>query len=157
MFRRVLSAAGMQHLVLGLAIPFAILAAGLTLTGCGLVGDSGGGGTRAMTVTPPAASFGNVTVKTDATQTIKVSNTGTGELKILGAEIAGAGFSLSGLTVPTKLAAGSSMSFNVAFMPMVAGAEKGTVSIKTNAGQSCLLALANDLQHTSQGFCRAPK
>ncbi len=133
--RRVVSAAGMCHLALNLAILFAILAAGLSLTGCGLVGDSGGG-TRAITVTPSAAGFGNVTVKTDATQTIKVSNTGTGELKIFGADIAGTGFSLSGLTVPTKLAAGSSMNFNVAFKPMVAGAEKGTISIKTNAGES---------------------
>ena len=133
--RRVVSAAGMCHLAPNLAILFAILAAGLSLTGCGLVGDSGGG-TRAITVTPSAAGFGNVTVKTDATQTIKVSNTGTGELKIFGADIAGTGFSLSGLTVPTKLAAGSSMNFNVAFKPMVAGAEKGTISIKTNAGES---------------------
>ena len=133
--RRVVSAAGMCHLAPNLATLFAILAAGLSLTGCGLVGDSGGG-TRAITVTPSAAGFGNVTVKTDATQTIKVSNTGTGELKIFGADIAGTGFSLSGLTVPTKLAAGSSMNFNVAFKPMVAGAEKGTISIKTNAGES---------------------
>jgi hypothetical protein len=133
--RRVVSAAGIRNLALNLAIPFAILAAGLSLTGCGLVGDSGGG-TRAMTVTPSAASFGNVTVKTDATQTIKVSNTGTGELKIFSADIAGTGFSLSGLTVPTKLAAGSSINFNVAFKPMAAGPEKGTISIKTNAGES---------------------
>jgi len=133
--RRVVSIAGMRNLTLNLAIPFAILAAGLSLTGCGLVGDSGGG-TRAMTVTPPAATFGNVTVKTDATQTIKISNTGTRELKIFSADIAGTGFSLSGLTAPTKLAAGSSMNFNVAFKPMVGGAEKGTLSIKTNAGES---------------------
>jgi hypothetical protein len=113
----------------------AILAAGLSLTGCGLIGGSGGG-TRAMTVTPSAASFGNVTVKTDATQTIKISNTGTSELKIFSADIAGTGFSLSGFTAPTKLAAGSSMSFNVAFKPMVAGSEEGTISIKTNAGES---------------------
>lgn len=125
----------MCHLAPNLAALFAILAAGLSLSGCGLVGDSGGG-TRAITVTPSAAGFGNVTVKTDATQTIKVSNTGTGELKIFGADIAGTGFSLSGLTVPTKLAAGSSVNFNVAFKPMVAGAEKGTISIKTNAGES---------------------
>jgi hypothetical protein len=133
--RRVASVAGMRNLTLNLAIPFAILAAGLSLTGCGLVGDSGGG-TRAMTVTPTAASFGNVTVKTDATQTIKISNTGTRELKIFSADIAGTGFSLSGLTVPTKLAAGSSVNFNVAFKPMVGGAETGTISIKTNAGES---------------------
>jgi Abnormal spindle-like microcephaly-assoc'd, ASPM-SPD-2-Hydin len=125
----------MRNLNLNLAIPFTILAAGLSLTGCGLVGDSGGG-TRAMTVTPPAASFGDVTVKTDATQTIKILNTGTRELKIFSADIAGTGFSLSGLTVPTKLAVGASMNFNVAFKPMVGGAEKGTLSIKTNAGES---------------------
>src|ERR1700757_1091686 len=125
----------MRNSALNLAIPLALLAVGLSLAGCGLVGDSGGG-TRTMTVTPSAASFGNVTVKTDASQTIKISNTGTGELKIFSADIAGTGFSLSGLTVPTKLAAGSSMNFNVAFKPMVGGAEKGTLSIKTNAGES---------------------
>jgi len=133
--RRVVSAAGMRNLALNLAIPLALLAAGLSLTGCGLIGDSGGG-TRTVTVTPSAASFGNVTVKTDASQTIKISNTGTGELKIFSADIAGTGFSLSGLKVPTKLAAGSSMNFNVAFKPLAGGAENGTLSIKTNAAES---------------------
>lgn len=118
-----------------LVIPVAILAAGLSLSGCGLVGDSGGG-TRALSITPSTATFGSVTVKTNATQTIKVSNTGTGELKIFSADVVGTGFSLSGLPAPTKLAAGSSTTFNVAFEPMAAGAEKGTVSIKTNASES---------------------
>lgn len=118
-----------------LAIPVAILAAGLTLSGCGSIGDSGGR-TRALSITPSAATFGSVTVKTEATQTIKVSNTGTGELKIFSAEIVGTGFSLSGMSAPTKLAAGSSATFNVAFKPLAAGAEKGTVSIKTNASES---------------------
>ena len=81
-------------------------------------------------------TFGSVTVKTEATQTIKVSNTGTGELKIFSADIVGTGFSLSGISAPAKLAAGSSATFNVAFKPMAAGAEKGTVSIKTNASET---------------------
>ena len=93
-------------------------------------------GTRALSITPSAATFGSVTVKTEATQTIKVSNTGTGELKIFSADIVGTGFSLSGLSAPAKLAAGSSTTFNVAFKPMAAGAEKGTVSIKTNASET---------------------
>jgi hypothetical protein len=118
-----------------LAIPVAILAAGLSLFGCGLVGDSGGG-KRALSITPSAATFGSVTVKSVVTQTIKVSNTGTGELKIFSADVTGTGFSLSGLSAPTKVAAGSSTTFNVAFEPMAAGAEKGTVSIKTNASES---------------------
>ena len=118
-----------------LAIRIAILAAGLSLSGCGSIGDSGGK-TRELSITPGAATFGSVTVKTEATQTIKVANTGTGELKILNGNITGTGFSLSGLSAPIKLAAGASTTFNVAFKPMAAGAEKGTVSIKTNASES---------------------
>jgi hypothetical protein len=131
-FRSVL---GVRRFTASLTIPIAILAAGLTLSGCGSIGDSGGR-TRALSITPSAATFGSVTVKTEATQTIKVSNTGTGELKIFSAEIVGTGFSLSGMSAPTKLAAGSSATFNVAFKPMAAGTEKGTVSIKTNASES---------------------
>jgi hypothetical protein len=133
--RRVVSTLEIRRFVLNLAIPVAILAAGLSLTGCGSVGGSKSG-TGTVTLTPSAASFGNVTVKTEATQTIKVSNTGTSELKIFGANIRGAGFSLSGLKGPTKLAAGSSMNFNIAFKPMEARAETGLVSIKTDASES---------------------
>jgi len=131
-FRSVL---GVRRFTASLTIPVAILAAGLTLSGCGSIGDSGGR-TRALSITPSAATFGSVTVKTEATQTIKVSNIGTGELKIFSAEIVGTGFSLSGMSAPTKLAAGSSATFNVAFKPMAAGTEKGIVSIKTNASES---------------------
>jgi hypothetical protein len=133
--RRVVSNVGMRFFVLNLAIPVTLLAAGMSLTGCGSVGGSKSG-TGTVTLTPSAASFGNVTVKTEATQTIKVSNTGTSELKIFGANIRGAGFSLSGLKGPTQLDAGSSMNFNVAFRPMEARAETGLVSIKTDASEA---------------------
>lgn len=132
MFRFVL---GVRGFAPHLAIPIAILAAGLSLSGCGSIGDSGGK-TRELSVTPAAATFGSVTVKTDATQTIKVTNTGTGELKILNGNITGTGFSLSGLSTPMKLAAGANTTFNVAFKPTAAGTEKGTLSIKTNASES---------------------
>src|SRR5271169_4685548 len=112
-----------------------MVGAGLSLSGCGSTGGSGSA-MRALAVTPSAASFGNVTVKTGATQTIKISNTGEGELKIFGADITGTGFTLSGLAAPTKLTAGSSMTFNVAFKPIATGLENGTVSIKTNADES---------------------
>ena len=55
-----------------------------------------------MTVT----SFGNVTVNADATQTMRLSNTGTAELTISQAVVTGAGFSMSGLSAPVTLAAG---------------------------------------------------
>jgi Abnormal spindle-like microcephaly-assoc'd, ASPM-SPD-2-Hydin len=128
-------AAGTRRFAPNLVTLVAILATGVSFSGCGLVGNSGGA-TRALSITPSAATFGSVTVKTEATQTIKVSNTGTGELKIFSAEVAGTGFSLSGLSAPAKLAAGSSTTFNVAFKPLAAGAEQGTVSIKTNTSES---------------------
>ena len=133
--RRTFSAVGMRLFVLNLAIPIAILAAGLSLTGCGSVGGSGGG-TRALTVTPSAASFGNVVLKSESTQTVKVSNTGMAELKIREASITGPGFSMSGLVVPVNLAVGSSMNFTVSFEPTQAGAETGTVSIASDASAS---------------------
>ena len=122
-----------------LRVPFTIslviAALGVSLTGCGLVGGSGGWA-PAMTVTPSTASFGKVTVKTHTTQTIKVSNSGTGELKISDATIAGAGFSMSGFTAPLKLAAGASVNFTVEFQPTKAETESGSVSIQSNASES---------------------
>lgn len=105
---------------------------GLSLTGCGVTGDPGSG-TRQMTVTPSTAKFGNVTVKSDATQTVRIANTGTKELKISEAKIKGPGFSMSGLVVPTKLAAGASVNFTVAFQPTTSGAASGSISIDSDA------------------------
>jgi hypothetical protein len=102
------------------------------MTGCGLIGGSGGG-TREMTVTPSAAKFGKVTVKSHATQTIKIENTGTAKLKISDAKIAGSGFSMSGLAATVELTPGSSTHFTVAFQPAASGSVAGSISIESNA------------------------
>ncbi|MGH9746654.1 MAG: choice-of-anchor D domain-containing protein [Candidatus Acidiferrales bacterium] len=119
-----------------------LLIAGPSLVGCALTGksSSGGGnpgaGTPAISVTPSSASFGNVTVNTDATQTMKLSNTGTADLSISKATITGTGFSMSGLTAPATVAAGASMNFTVAFKPTAAVAGSGSVSITSDASSS---------------------
>jgi len=105
------------------------------MSGCGFISDGGGFG-RSMTVTPSSATFGKVTVKSHATQTVKVSNSGTRELKISDAAISGTAFSMTGFTAPVKLAAGASATFTVKFAPTKAGAETGTVSIESNASES---------------------
>ena len=89
-----------------------------------------------MTVTPPSAKFGNVTVKSNATQTIRIANTGTEELKIFEAKIKGPGFSMSGLAAPTKLAPGAGVNFTVAFQPTTSGAVSGSISIDSDASGS---------------------
>jgi hypothetical protein len=115
--------------------------AGSSLTGCALTGKSGSGGkpesgSPAISVTPSSASFGNVTVNTDATQTMKLSNSGTADLSISKATVTGAGFSMTGLAAPATVAAGASMNFTIAFKPTAAGAGTGSLSITSDAGSA---------------------
>ncbi|MGA8145594.1 MAG: choice-of-anchor D domain-containing protein [Candidatus Acidiferrales bacterium] len=133
---------GVRAACLNLIFLLLLLSGGPFLVGCGVTskGSSGGGnpsaGTPAITVTPSSASFGNVTVNTDATQTMKLSNTGTGDLAISQAKITGAGFSMSGLAAPVTVAAGSSVNFTIAFKPAAAGAGSGSVTITSDANDS---------------------
>jgi hypothetical protein len=114
-------------------VPITMILLGLCLAGCGVTAGPGNG-TRQMTVTPSTAKFGNVTVKSNATQTIRIANTGTAELNISDAKIKGRGFSMFGLTAPSKLAAGASVNFTVAFQPTASGAASGSISIDSDAG-----------------------
>ena len=89
-------------------------------------------------MTPGAVSFGNQTVKTSASQTVTVSNTGTAALSISQASVSGTGYNMTGLTAPVTVAAGASTSFAVMFQPATTGAATGSVSIMSNANASPL-------------------
>jgi hypothetical protein len=115
--------------------------AGSTPLAIGLTGTGVAASTPAISVTPSTVSFGNLTVKTSASQTVKLSNTGTADLSISQATPAGTGFSLSGLTAPLTVAAGTSMNFTVSFQPIAAGAASGSISISSNAGNSLSIPL----------------
>lgn len=125
-------------------LPLILLVVCASFSGCALTGkgssSSGGGNPGAdspeISVTPTAASFGNVTVNADASQVIKISNAGTAALKISQAMITGTGFSMSGLTAPVTVAAGASVNFTVAFNPKAAGAGTGSISLTSNASES---------------------
>ena len=70
-------------------------------------------------------AFGNLTVKTSASQTMKLSNTGTADLAISQASVSGTGYGMSGLTAPVTVTAGASISFTVSFQPTTTGAAHG--------------------------------
>jgi len=108
----------------------------ITLVGTGISPTSGSAPAPEISVTPSSVNFGSVAVNADASQTIKLSNTGTAPLAISQVKAAGSGFSISGLAVPATVAAGSSVTFTVAFKPTAAGADSGSVSITSNAGGS---------------------
>jgi hypothetical protein len=99
---------------------------------------SGTGVQPQLAPTPTSASFGSVVTGTSNSQTIKLSNAGSASVTISQATVSGNGFSLTGITVPLTIAAGSSATFNVAFNPSAAGSVTGTVTLVSNAPNSPL-------------------
>ena len=77
-------------------------------------------------------------MKTSASQTLKLSNSGTADLSISQASVSGTGYSMTGLTAPITVAAGTSTNFTVAFQPTVTGTVSGSISISSNVGSSPL-------------------
>ncbi len=97
---------------------------------------SGTGVQPQIAVLPGSISFGNVTTGTSNTQTVQVSNPGSATLTITQAALTGAGFGLSGLTLPLSLAPAQSASFTVSFAPSTAGSVTGSLALTSNAPTS---------------------
>jgi hypothetical protein len=97
---------------------------------------SGAGATQAGTLSasPSAVSFGSVVVGSSATQNVTIT-AATGSVTI-SQSTASTGFSLSGLTLPTTLAAGQSATFQVKFAPTTTGSVTGNLSLTSNASNS---------------------
>jgi hypothetical protein len=91
-----------------------------------------------LAATPSSASFGNVVAGTSNSQTITLTNSGSASATISQANVSGAGFSISSLTLPVTIAAGKSATFNVVFAPNVTGTVNGSVSLVSNAPGSPL-------------------
>src|SRR5580692_7174753 len=94
---------------------------------------AGTGTQTGLTIAPSALTFGNVVVGQSGTQTVKLTNSGTSSLTINLATVAGTGFGISGLSLPTTLNAGQSLSFSAQFAPTAAGAETGSITFTDNA------------------------
>src|SRR5216683_5436650 len=99
---------------------------------------SGTGVQPQLAPTPSSASFGSVVTGTSNSQTIKLSNAGSASVTISQATVSGAGFTITGLTVPATIAAGGSTTFSAAFAPTAAGSVTGAVSLVSNAPNSPL-------------------
>ncbi len=87
---------------------------------------------------PSSFSFGNIQVGTSKSLTDTLTNTGGTSLTISAATASGAGFSLSGLSLPLTLSAGQSTSFTVLFSPTASGAASGSVGITSTGSDSNL-------------------
>jgi hypothetical protein len=101
-----------------------------------VVSLSGSGASQpgTLSASPVSVSFGSVVVGNSATQNVTVT-AGTNSVLISQAT-ASAGFSLSGLTLPTTLATGQSVTFQVKFAPTTTGSATGSLSVTSNASNS---------------------
>lgn len=90
-------------------------------------------GTPALTISPSAATFGNVAVGQSSTQSMQLINNGNAALSISTTSITGAGFRMSGLTSPATINPGQNLSFSVQFAPTAAGSVSGSISITNNS------------------------
>jgi hypothetical protein len=78
-------------------------------------------------------SFGNVTVGSQSSQTVTLTNNTASSVTISQAVVSGSGFSLSGLSTPLALNAGANATFSIIFAPLSTGSVSGSLAITSNA------------------------
>lgn len=117
-----------------------------TVTGNVMVACFGGSGAvipltasgvqAGLTITPSNVNFGNVTVGAPNSQTVQLSNSGTGLLTVSQLSVTGTGFTNSAVSLPLSLNPGATSTFNIQFAPQVPGNVSGSVSVVSNAPTS---------------------
>ena len=103
----------------------------LPLSGVGLQAGT-------LSANPASLAFGNVQVGGNGSLTVTLTNNGGISLTVSQANVSGAGFTLSGLTLPVTLAANQSVAFNVKFAPTVAGAVSGSLTVVSDGSNPSL-------------------
>ena len=95
----------------------------------------------ALTASAASLSFGQVTVGSNKTLPETLTNSG-GAAITLSQVAAGAGYSVTGLSLPVTLNAGQSTSFNVAFAPTSAGNSNVNLAITNNGPSTFTIPLS---------------
>src|SRR5205807_412483 len=107
------------------------LTATLPLTGAGQAAAT-------LAAIPTSVNFGTVQVGSSQSHSQTLTNTGGSLLHISTATVTGAGFATSGLSVPTTLNAGQSLTFNVTFTPQSSGNSSGSLALTADGSVSNL-------------------
>ena len=88
-----------------------------------------------LTVAPTSVSFGIVDVGNNQSKPATMTNSGGSSLTVSKVTSTGAGFTVSGVSLPLTLASGQSQGFTVIFTPASAGAVTGNLAI-ANTGST---------------------
>jgi hypothetical protein len=103
-----------------------------------------------LAANPTSINFGSVQVGSPQSRPETLTNTGGSPLNISQATLTGAGFTSTGLNVPTTLNAGQSLTFNLVFTPAASGNASGSLSL-TADGAVPTLAVSLTGSGTSPG------
>lgn len=104
----------------------------IPLTGTGIAA------TFILNASTSAVNFGSVSVSSNSTQTVVLTNGGNSNLNIQSISVSGAGFSATGVTAPVTLTPGQTATLNVSFAPASSGSLTGSIQISSNAIDSPL-------------------
>ncbi|MGC1649066.1 MAG: choice-of-anchor D domain-containing protein, partial [Candidatus Sulfotelmatobacter sp.] len=100
-----------------------------------LTGSGTGTTAGQLAVTPSSINFGSISIGTTQNQTGALSAT-SAPVTVSSLGVSGAQFSVSGISFPITIAAGSSVSFQVAFTPQVSGSSSANAMFTSNASNS---------------------
>lgn len=113
----------------------------LVLTGCAGVSAGGGNsnnnqaGAGQVSVAPAIVKFGTVALGSSVNLTGTLT-AGSSDINVSSADWNGQGYSVSGITFPIKVAAGTSVNYTVTFAPQVAGDVPGNISFVNDGAVS---------------------
>jgi hypothetical protein len=147
-----------RALILFLTSTFFVSA--VILSGCAGVTSAKGTSTSAtnasqssiaLSSSPAALNFGNVSVGSTSNQSLTITNSGTSSVTISQASASGAGFSIGGLALPVNLNPGASATFTASFAPTSAGNVSGAASFS-----GLQLSSTYVVQMTGTGVAVAP-
>jgi Cep192 domain 4 len=112
--------------------------------------NTSSGQTSQLSVQPSSMNFGSLALGTSKQQSGTLKATGS-RVTVSSASWNGSGYSLSGITFPTAISAGSSVLFTVTFTPQAAGSAQGQISFLSDATNSPLtVSLAGSGTQTTQ-------
>ena len=110
----------------------------LTLSGCAAYTtvNTQSTGSKTLSSTPASIDFGNVSVGSNATQSVTLTNSGTAMVTVSQAKISGSAFAVTQGTPLSSIPAGQSASLQIRFAPSSAGNLTGSLTVTSNASNS---------------------
>ncbi|HVT99579.1 MAG TPA: choice-of-anchor D domain-containing protein [Acidobacteriaceae bacterium] len=96
---------------------------------------------KVLTANASQVSFGTVALNSTATQSLVLSSTGTQAVTVQSAALTGAGFSLGAVALPVTLNPGQSITLQLGFLPTLAGAASGQITVTSDATSGATMAI----------------